>query len=65
MKLGKRICETLKGIRRDIAVANEIDYSPTQCTHEGDCAGSGYHCGAERGINSHEFVRFNIILQEI
>ena len=47
MKLGKRICETLKGIRRDIAVANEIDYSPTQCTHEGDCAGTCPKCESE------------------
>ena len=47
MKRGKRICETLKGIRRDIAVANEIDYSPTECTHEGDCAGTCPKCESE------------------
>ena len=47
MKLGKRICETLKGIRRDIAVANEIDYQPTECTHEGDCAGTCPKCESE------------------
>ena len=47
MKLGKRICETLKVISRDIAVANEIDYSPTQCTHEGDCAGTCPKCESE------------------
>ena len=27
MKQGKKICETLKAIRRDIAVANDIDYA--------------------------------------
>lgn len=47
MKRGKRICETLKGIRRDIAVANEIDYSPTECTHEGDCTGTCPKCESE------------------
>ncbi len=47
MKRGKKICETLKGIRRDIASANEIDYQPTECTHEGDCAGSCPACESE------------------
>ena len=47
MKQGKKICETLKGIRRDIAVANEIDYQPTECTHEGDCAGTCPKCESE------------------
>ena len=36
MKQGKKICETLKAIRRDIAVANDIDYTPTECKHEGE-----------------------------
>ena len=47
MKRGKKICETLKGIRRDIAEANEIDYPPTECTHEGDCAGTCPKCESE------------------
>lgn len=47
MKRGKRICETLKGIRREIAEANEIDYQPTECTHEGDCAGTCPKCESE------------------
>lgn len=47
MKRGKHICETLKGIRREIAEANEIDYSPTPCTHEGDCAGTCPACEQE------------------
>ncbi len=47
MKRGKHICETLKGIRREIARANDIDYSPTECTHEGDCAGTCPHCENE------------------
>ena len=47
MKQGKHICETLKTIRRDIASANEIDYQPTECTHEGDCAGTCPKCESE------------------
>ena len=47
MKRGKRICETLKGIRREIAEANEIDYQPAECTHEGDCAGTCPKCESE------------------
>ncbi len=47
MRQGKHICETLKGIRREIAEANEIDYQPTECTHEGDCAGTCPKCESE------------------
>ena len=47
MRQGKHICETLKAIRRDIAAANEIDYNPTDCTHEGDCAGTCPKCEQE------------------
>ena len=47
MKQGKRICETLKAIRSEIASANEIDYSPTPCHHEGDCAGTCPKCESE------------------
>ncbi|MBR6283354.1 MAG: energy transducer TonB [Muribaculaceae bacterium] len=47
MKSGKHICETLKGIRADIARANDIDYTPTECTHQGDCAGTCPACESE------------------
>ena len=47
MERGKHICETLKGIRREIAQANEIDYEPCECTHEGDCAGTCPKCESE------------------
>lgn len=47
MTQGKHICETLKSIRREIAEANEIDYNPTECTHEGDCAGTCPACESE------------------
>ncbi|MBR1725086.1 MAG: TonB family protein [Muribaculaceae bacterium] len=47
MKRGKHICETLKGIRSEIARANEIDYTPRECHHEGDCAGTCPACESE------------------
>ena len=47
MKTGKRICETLKAIRREIAGANGIDYTPTPCNHMSDCAGTCPMCEQE------------------
>ncbi len=47
MRQGKEICETLKGIRREIASANEIEYNPTECNHEGDCTGTCPKCESE------------------
>lgn len=47
MKTGKRICETLKAIRSEIAGANGIDYTPTPCSHKGDCAGTCPVCEQE------------------
>ncbi|MBO7382301.1 MAG: hypothetical protein J6Y87_06685 [Muribaculaceae bacterium] len=47
MKQGKKVCETLKAIRSEIAAANEIDYKPIECHHEGDCAGTCPACESE------------------
>lgn len=47
MKQGKHTCETLKAIRRDIASANDIDYTPTPCDYEGDCTGTCPACESE------------------
>ena len=47
MRPGKHICETLKGIRLDIARANDIEYHPTKCDHKGDCAGTCPACESE------------------
>lgn len=47
MKQGKKICETLKAIRSEIASANEIEYTPIKCTHKGDCAGTCPACESE------------------
>lgn len=47
MRNGKKICETLKQIRLDIARANEIEYTPCDCNHEDDCAGTCPTCDNE------------------
>ena len=47
MKRGKRICNTLKEVRIQVAKANDIKYAPTECHHEGDCAGTCPKCEAE------------------
>ena len=47
MKRGKKICNTLKEVRMQVAKANDIKYAPTECHHEGDCAGTCPKCEAE------------------
>ena len=44
---GKRKCELLKQIRREIAVANNIVYLTAECTHKGPCKGTCPMCDAE------------------
>lgn len=47
MTKGKTICNVLKGIRKSIADANGIEYSPRKCHHEGECRGTCPACEAE------------------
>ena len=47
MNYGKKICKELKAIRKKIADANGISYSPSKCNHRGDCAGTCPACDAE------------------
>ena len=47
MTRGKDICKTLKGIRQQIADANNIRYQPCECHHEGDCFGTCPACEQE------------------
>ncbi len=47
MNKGKYICNTLKAIRQEIADANDIDYKPAECNHEGDCEGTCPRCENE------------------
>ena len=57
MKKGKEICEQLKQIRLDIARANGIEYSPRECHHEGDCAGTCPACDSELRYLEREISR--------
>ena len=57
MKHGKYICNTLKAIRLDIARANGIEYTPTKCSHDGDCAGTCPACESEMRYLEREIAR--------
>ena len=41
---GRNICNTLKAIRKQIADANGIDYSPEECHFGGECMGTCSKC---------------------
>lgn len=47
MKRGRRICNQLKAVRRQIAEENGIDLQQPECTHTGDCRGTCPRCEAE------------------
>lgn len=47
MKRGKKICQTLKEIRLQVARTNDIPYEPTECKHKGDCPGTCPKCEEE------------------
>lgn len=40
----RNICNTLKAIRKQIADANGIDYSPEECNYKGECMGTCPKC---------------------
>ena len=54
MKRGKKICQTLKDIRLQVARANEIPYEPTECKHKGDCSGTCPKCEEEVRYIEHQ-----------
>ena len=47
MKRGRKICNALRDVRRQIAAANDIPYETTDCHHEGECLGTCPKCEAE------------------
>lgn len=57
MTRGRHTCNTLKAIRKQIAEANEIEYEPQECTHEGDCAGTCPACEAEVRYLESELIK--------
>lgn len=46
-KTGKEKCEFLKGIRKRMAEANGIQYSPKECGYLGECSGTCPFCEKE------------------
>ena len=44
---GKQICEQLKAMRKDLALANNIEYDPVDCPSTGPCAGTCVQCDKE------------------
>jgi outer membrane protein OmpA-like peptidoglycan-associated protein len=48
MNRGKKTCEVLKSVRKQIAEANGISYTPAECSFEGECAGTCPNCERER-----------------
>ncbi len=54
MKRGKKICQTLKEIRLQVARANDIPYEPTECKHKGDCSGTCPKCEEEVRYIEHQ-----------
>ncbi len=47
MERGKKKCEILSNIRREIAERQGLQYEPRDCHHEGDCSGTCPACDAE------------------
>ena len=47
MCTGKEKCEILRRIRQDIAERYDLQYTPSECKHQGDCAGTCPKCDAE------------------
>ena len=47
MARGKQTCKILKGIRRQIAEANGIEFVTSECRFKGDCLGTCPKCEAE------------------
>lgn len=54
---GKKICQSLREIRCRIAQANDIDYMPAECTHEGNCAGTCPACESELRYIERQLLR--------
>ena len=54
---GKRICRILKEIRKTIAKANNIEYAPIECLHDGPCIGTCPKCEQELKLLTEELYR--------
>ena len=47
MYKGKQKCEILRRIRQDVAERYGLQYTPSECKHQGDCSGTCPKCDAE------------------
>jgi ferredoxin len=47
MSNGRDICDKLRELRRQVAEKYGLEYNPTECHHEGDCAGTCPACDIE------------------
>ena len=54
---GKQICKALKEIRLNIAQANDIEYTPAECNHKGDCLGTCPQCEKELRYIERQLLR--------
>lgn len=52
--IGKAICEVLKNVRKTVADANGIEYSPEECQHTGNCSGTCPKCDKELELLTEE-----------
>lgn len=55
--VGKAICEVLKNLRVLIAETNSLDYTPSVCTHNGDCLGTCPKCEEELRFLTEELYK--------
>ena len=51
---GKNICAALKQVRKQVADANGIHYTPAPCRFDGDCSGTCPACEAEVRYLEHQ-----------
>lgn len=54
MLKGRHTCEQLKAIRKEIAKANDIDYTPSECLFQGPCQGTCPACESEYAYIEHQ-----------
>jgi len=47
MTYGRKVCNTLKEIRQQIAAQNEIEYTTSECPVEEECSGTCPKCESE------------------
>ncbi len=63
---GRRICDILKSIRREIALRNGIDLEIPHCDFKGECAGTCPQCESEIAYLSEELKKKdNVIIDGI